>query len=374
MRSFVLRLLALGILAMLLFPASGTAATYPPKGRQLYMGVSDGGSKTDYFHFAKAAGQHIPVMQAFETWNAWSQEAIQRWKRTETRGMLSISTTGCYGCGGVISPRSIRKGEGDRYLLTVNRKLAEWGKPTYIRLLPEMNGHWNPYAAFNEDGSSRGRSHKTAQFRKAWKRSVIIIKGGRTKTIDHKLRKNKMPPLKVGRKGNDPPPRHLPEPKVSFLWVPQTAGSPNVKGNGPRAYWPGGKYVDWIGADIYGKYPNFSGLNALYKHFPQEALRDRRVGALGRRPAVVHAPSRELGAQARPSEDGHLLPGLRAGQPVPDQALPGEQEGSAARAEAPGVGRPGARLRSPRRARSQPDGTGRRAAAEIHSRTPEIAI
>ena len=58
-------------------------------------------------------------MQAFETWNEWNQEAIKRWKRTETRGMLSISTTGCYECEGVISPRAIRKGKGDRYLLTV---------------------------------------------------------------------------------------------------------------------------------------------------------------------------------------------------------------------------------------------------------------
>ena len=71
--------------------------------------------------------------------------------------MLSLSTAACYGCSGVISPRAIRKGEGDRYLLTVNRKLAEWGRPTYIRLLPEMNGHWNPYSAFDEDGSGRGQ-------------------------------------------------------------------------------------------------------------------------------------------------------------------------------------------------------------------------
>jgi hypothetical protein len=256
--------------AALSAPALAGANAFPPRGDDLYAGVSDGGSKTNYFQFAKAAGQHIPVMQAFETWNAWNQEAIKRWKRTETRGMLSLSTTNCYGCGGVISPRGIRKGEGDRYLLTVNRKLAEWGRPTYIRLLPEMNGHWNPYAAFNEDGSSRGRSHKTAQFRKAWKRSVIIIRGGKLKTINHKLKKNRMPPLTTGRKGTDPPPKHLPRPKVSFLWVPQTAGSPNIKGNGPQAYWPGGKYVDWIGADIYGKYPNFAGLNGFYKHYKRK--------------------------------------------------------------------------------------------------------
>jgi hypothetical protein len=260
------------VAATLIASTIASAATFPPKGRQLYMGVSDGGSKTDYFRFAKAAGQHLPVLQAFETWSAWNQEAIKRWKRTESRGMLSISTAACYQCSGVISPRGIRKGDGDRYLLTVNRKLAQWGRPTYIRLLPEMNGHWNPYAAYDADGSGRGRSHKTAQFRKAWKRSVIIIRGGPRKKINRKLKRNKMPPLKTGRKGNGPPPKHIPQPKVSFMWVPQTAGSPNIKGNGPRAYWPGGRYVDWIGADIYGKYPNFTGLNWFYRHYKRKPV------------------------------------------------------------------------------------------------------
>jgi len=263
--AFALMLLVAAAIAVLASPAP--AATFPPKGRQLYMGVSDGGSKKDYFRFAKAAGQRLPVMQAFETWRAWNQETVTRWKRTETRGMLSISTAACYGCGGVISPRGIRKGRGDRYLLRVNRSLAEWGRPTYIRLLPEMNGHWNPYSAYNADGSSRGRSHRTAQFRKAWKRSVIIIKGGKRRTIDRKLKRNKMPPLRTARTGDGPPPRRLPRPKVSFLWVPQTAGSPNIAGNGPRAYWPGGRYVDWVGADIYGKFPNFAGLNGFYRHY-----------------------------------------------------------------------------------------------------------
>ena len=121
----------IAVLALLAIPALAEAGTYPPHGNDLYAGVSDGGSKQDYFDFAAAVGRHVPVMQAFETWNAWSQESVKRWKRTETRGMLSISTSPCYGCSGVISPRAIRKGRGDRYLLTVNRRLAQWGgRPT----------------------------------------------------------------------------------------------------------------------------------------------------------------------------------------------------------------------------------------------------
>lgn len=257
---------ALAALVLLVAAAPARAATFPPPGDGLFAGVSDGGSKQDYFAYADDVGRHVPVMQAFVTWNAWDQDAIRRWKRTETRGMLSISTSPCYGCAGVISPRAIRRGKSDRYLLTLNRRLAQWGRPTYVRLLPEMNGHWNPYSAFAADGSRRGRSHKTAQFRKAWKRTVIIVRGGPRREINHKLKANRMPPLTSGRKSPRPP-EHIPEPKVAFLWVPQTSGSPDRKGNGPHAYWPGAKYVDWIGADTYGKFPNFAGLNDLYRDY-----------------------------------------------------------------------------------------------------------
>ena len=38
------------------------------------------------------------------------------------------------------------------------------------------------------------------------------------------------------------------------MWVPQSFGSPNIAGNQPDDYWPGGKYVDWVGIDIYSKF------------------------------------------------------------------------------------------------------------------------
>ena len=52
-----------------------------------------------------------------------------------------------------------------------------------------------------------------------------------------------------------------------MLWVPQVAGSPDVAGNEPRDYWPGSAWVDWVGTDFYGKYPNFSGLTSFYNAF-----------------------------------------------------------------------------------------------------------
>jgi len=57
---------------------------------------------------------------------------------------------------------------------------------------------------------------------------------------------------------------------VSFLWVPQVAGAPNTAANSPRAYWPGGRYVDWVGTDFYSKFPNWSGLARFYSSFPRK--------------------------------------------------------------------------------------------------------
>jgi hypothetical protein len=246
---------------MLLGAGAAPAATFaPPKGK-IFAGVSDTGSKRHYFEFTSEVGRHVPVMQSFESWGGILNESKQRWERTETRGMLSISTSPCYQCGEVITPRAIRLGFGDAYLLRLNKFLARWGKPTYIRLLPEMNGYWNPYSAFNSDGSPRGFSHKTKQFRKAWKRTVLIARGGRRARINRRLRRERMPKIKRGRRA----PKRLPRTKVSFLWVPQTSGSPRIHKNRPAAYWPGRRYVDWVGADIYGKFPNFSGLSRLYR-------------------------------------------------------------------------------------------------------------
>src|SRR5207248_3972064 len=58
-------------------------------------------------------------------------------------------------------------------------------------------------------------------------------------------------------------PHLLPRPRVAFMWVPQTIGSPEVPGNQPSAYWPGGRFVNWVGADIYSKFASPGVLAAL---------------------------------------------------------------------------------------------------------------
>ena len=61
---------ALVLLALIPAAASAGAHRYAPPGNAIFTGVSDTGRKQDYFDFAEAAGQHVPVMQSFETWGA----------------------------------------------------------------------------------------------------------------------------------------------------------------------------------------------------------------------------------------------------------------------------------------------------------------
>jgi hypothetical protein len=48
--------------------------------------------------------------------------------------------------------------------------------------------------------------------------------------------------------------KRLARPKVAMVWNPQTIGDPDLGANAPDAYWPGRRYVDWAGADIYSKF------------------------------------------------------------------------------------------------------------------------
>lgn len=167
-------------------------------------------------------------------------------------------TTGTLGHE-AISPRAIAMGSGDDYLVSLNRSIAASGQINYVRLMAEMDGNWNPYCAFNANGSSRGPSHSTAMFRQAWRRAVLIVRGGPLATIDKKLHTLHLPPVR-GASGA------LAAPPVAFLWVPQVAGAPDIAANSPSAYWPGAEYVDWVGTDFYSKFPNWAGLERFYSH------------------------------------------------------------------------------------------------------------
>ena len=54
----------------------------------------------------------------------------------------------------------------------------------YIRPLAEMDGYWNCYCAFNQNGSFRGAAHSTKNFRLAFRRIYTILHGGAVSTMN----------------------------------------------------------------------------------------------------------------------------------------------------------------------------------------------
>jgi hypothetical protein len=143
----------------------------------------------------------------------------------------------------------------------MNRNLAHSGRIFYIRIMGEANGYWNPYCPFNADGSARP-GNSTSDYRQAWRRTVLILRGGSLQRIDSKLHALGLPAVRTKLRRS----ASLPRPKVTFIWAPQTSGDPNLAANEPGQFWPGSQYVDWVGTDFY-EGDNFTYLNDYYNRF-----------------------------------------------------------------------------------------------------------
>jgi hypothetical protein len=249
--------LALACALAILAGAPGAAAADPflPPAGQVFAGLTGGDEAGAW---TAATGKHPPVFQSFVTWGGATAWALRRAETLRARPMLHVST----GTPGheAITPRGIATGAGDGYLLALGRELAASGHPAYLRLMAEMNGNWNPYCAYAASGHSRGPAHTTRMFRRAWQRTWLILHGGETAAVDRSLGRLGLPAVRGAG-------TRIARAPVALLWVPQSAGNPDTAANGPRAYWPGARYVDWVGTDFYSRFPNFAGLERLYRAF-----------------------------------------------------------------------------------------------------------
>jgi hypothetical protein len=159
----------------------------------------------------------------------------------------------------VITPRAIARGTGDDFLLALSGSARSLGRQVYIRPLAEMNGHWNPYSAYDENGRFRGADHSTAVFRKAFARIYLLMHGGPAVNAD--LSSLGLPPVRAEVPAN---------PFVQVVWNPQGFGSPNVPGNRAQAYYPGDRFVDVVGDDLYdvGGKVEWAAADRLYDAHP----------------------------------------------------------------------------------------------------------
>jgi hypothetical protein len=253
----MLRLALVLVVMLAVAPAAARAGTFKPPPGKVYTGVSGGVSTQPY---SGEVGKDIAVMGVFVQWDGGFDYAFRAADAAGARLMLHISTQDGYGTPERVTPRGIARGQGDAYLLRLNRRLGEEENPVYIRFLAEMNQTNNGYSAFDRNGRSRGPSHSTKAFRAAWRRATLILRGGPRAAIDAKLRALSLQPIQGGD-------GDLPRPRIAMMWVPQTEGSPPIRSNSARAYWPGGRYVDWVGTDFYSRFPAFEKLERFYKDF-----------------------------------------------------------------------------------------------------------
>jgi hypothetical protein len=235
---------------------SANAKPYTAPGDKVLVGVAGGRTAHGY---ARAAGKRPAVFQFFVAWGDRFRYAYRRAADADAALIVHLSTYNGPGTRERITPRAIALGRDDRYLVRLTRDFAAYRKPLYLRLFGEMNNAANPYSAFHHNGTARDSNHSRAWFRQAWRRAVLIIRGGRVATIDARLRALGLPRLRRPARM-----RRLPRARAAIQWVPMTAGSPDIPANGPRGYWPGAAYVDWVGTDFYSRFPNFRGLDRFY--------------------------------------------------------------------------------------------------------------
>jgi hypothetical protein len=256
---FVLALgAAVAVLAVVPAAASASAFT-APKGKVLW-GGQGGYSAPDIRNFAMQSGKHPAVYNFFISWNA--SESAMHWlsfrfadaKAEKSAVMISVSPEETR-----LTPRDLAQGEGDAFLIGLNRLIAEAGVVTYLRALSEMNNGNNPYSPYDLTGRPRGPAYSVRQFIRAWRRMALIVRGGPLALINRRLRRLNMVRVRTSLD-------MLPRAPVALMWVPLSFGNPEIPKNHPRFFWPGAKYVDWVGTTWYSRYKTTAAMVRFYQY------------------------------------------------------------------------------------------------------------
>jgi hypothetical protein len=211
------------------------------------------GLKGDPDRFQRLTGQRTVAEHIFLPWDVGPGRLDMAFERNGPKPLIAINPA--------LKPRAVARGYGDAFLIRLNHAAERSGKPAYIRPMPEMNGHWSPYCAYNQNGTRRGRAYSQAWFKKAFRRIYVIVKGGAREEMNERLARFGMPPVAVDLPVNS---------QLRVIWNPQGFGSPNVPGNMPAAYWPGRGFVDVVGNDLYDVSGRamWQAAHDLYRRYP----------------------------------------------------------------------------------------------------------
>ena len=241
--------------------ARAEAGSLQPRGDKIFFGTSDTGNSADFGAFSVALNKHPALIESFRSWGSDFPDSIKRWQAARARPVLHITTADSGDGHEIVTPRAIAEGEGDEYLLRLNKLF--WAKKmrAYVRPLGEPNRCINVYAAYDCAGSARDSAHSPSWYRRAFRRIYILVHGGgKRATIDAELKEAGLRPLNSDVAG-------LPRAPVAVLWSTLPAGSPTVPHNRPKYFYPGDDYVDWVGTDFYSDNQDWKSLTGLYRRF-----------------------------------------------------------------------------------------------------------
>src|SRR5215217_8348530 len=220
------------------------------------------------------------------------------------RGAVPLIT---WQTGSKTSPKTIAEAglassgnRSDYVILKVASALRTYDKPVFLRIDQEMNAYWFGWCAYNSDGTPR--AHTTEDFKDMWRRMHIIFEGGKVSDINAKLAAEGMPPLDpaVGTSATskgypsttDPNAVFPATTNVAFVFNPVgQPGVPNIEGNRWADYYPGDRYVDWVGQTTYDGYwqttetQRFAQLSQFYQDFAIGHDKPYMMGEWGLEPA-----------------------------------------------------------------------------------------
>jgi hypothetical protein len=232
-----------------------------PRGDKVFFGVSDTGNMADFGHFSSALRKHPALIESFRSWGSEFPDSIQRWQTARARPVLHITSADTSDGRELIDPRQIAQGYGDEYLVRLNKLFWAKEMPAYVRPLGEPNRCINVYASYDCAGEARDAAHSPRWYRLAFRRIYILLHGGgKAGKIDARLAHTGLPPLRSSAPG-------LPRAPVAVIWSTLPAGSPTVPQNRPRFFYPGDRYVDWVGTDFYSDNQDWKALTGLYNRY-----------------------------------------------------------------------------------------------------------
>jgi hypothetical protein len=248
----VTRLLLVGLAcatALLALVPSGAGG---PAVSSLYLGI-----KGDPARFQAQIGQASTVRSTFISWDqgrTFGKKIPVLLASLRPIPMVHIGTGGPRGTTEAITPLQIAQGQGDAFLIALNEGIAVHEGLVYLRLMAEMNHHRPFHAAFRENGAAKGSQYSPAAYRKAFARMYVILRGGPRGAIDAVLRRLGLPRLL----GGDADLAENPATKLRIIWNPLAGGRPVIPANAPTRFYPGDRYVDVVGNDMYDSTGVFS--------------------------------------------------------------------------------------------------------------------